>query len=145
MKSPSRYCISSKLQKQVLKLFHKAATGVVLWKKADLKNFTVFTGKNCWSLFLISYRPEGDSNMGVFLWVLRKVMIRWTISRKNWDKEHVGLKILLNENLKNSSLWATLKNWSCWYFELSATEMDIYLLCFELSASLRERGGQLKS
>ena len=59
-------------------------------KSGALKNFTNFTGKNCWSLFLIklqAFRPEvliffqkrlygdlhGDSSTGVFLWNLQNL------------------------------------------------------------------------
>ena len=46
-------------------------------KKGVLKNFAIFTGKHlCWSLYYLSYRPEGlqlYSNTGVFLWKMRNI------------------------------------------------------------------------
>ena len=57
--------------------FTEAATRGVLSKKAFLKNFAIFTGKNfCWSLFLKmlqAFRPvtllKWDTNAGVFPWI----------------------------------------------------------------------------
>ena len=61
----SRKCRSSCLQ--------------IFTKLSVLKNFAIFTGKHlCWSLFLRKLQVlkppnllEGDSNTGVFLWILR--------------------------------------------------------------------------
>ena len=57
----------------------EAATGGFFIKKAALKNFAIFTGKQlCWSLFLIKLQAfrlatllKRDSNTGVFLCILR--------------------------------------------------------------------------
>ena len=59
--------------------WHKSSRSQMFFKIGVLKNFVIITGKQlCWKLFLIklqTFRPvtllKGDSNVDIFLWILR--------------------------------------------------------------------------
>ena len=61
-----------------------------------------------------------------------------SFSAKNGAK-NTSRRPFLKENFRNSSLrsyWATFKNWSNWYFELSATEANIFYKAKRRSARI---------
>ena len=70
-----------------------------------------------------------------------------SFSAKNGAK-NTSRRSFLTENFRNfslSSYWATFKNWSNWYFELSATEVDIFFKAKEaVSQNCKSLGAFLR-
>ena len=94
----------------------------MIYKKAALKNFAIFTGKHlCWSFFIIKLQAfsttillERDSNTaGVFLWILRnfKDNLFWRTSANDCFWEFMRVWGSLKENrFKHNPIIAFKRN-----------------------------------